>query len=133
MAEDPTPAEDESEDERLFREDESALYDALAEVMEVRGLSEEDVVPMLVGALYHLRSFAYVAATAKPSEAGLRMDLDRMRKLVEEVHRDYRKNAATIVRDLLTALETPPEAEPEDDGQPETVKPSAVMFDGTGR
>ena len=57
----------------------------MAEVMEERGLSEEDLVPMLVGAVYHLRSLAYVASTAKPSEAGLRMDLDRLRKAIEEM------------------------------------------------
>ena len=133
MADEPVPDDDESEADRLYREDESALFDALAEVMEERGLNEDELVPMLVAALYHLRAFAYVSSTAKPSESGLRMDLDRMRKLVEEVHRDYRKNAAAIVRDLLAALEAPPEPDaPAEDG-PRTVKPVSIISDGSGR
>jgi DNA-binding phage protein len=133
MADEPVRDDEESEDERLYREDESALFDAMAEVMEERGLSEEDLVPMLVGAVYHLRSLAYVAATAKPSEAGLRMDLDRLRKAIEEMHRDYRKNAATIVRDLLAALEAPPEPDVPDDAGPETVRPTSIISEGSGR
>lgn len=126
MADEAPPVEDESEGERLFREDETALFDALAAVMEERGLDEEDVVPMLIGAIYHFRAFAYVATTAKPSEAGLKMDLDRMRKLVEDTHRDYRKNAAAVLRDLLAALE-------EGEEQPETVTPSTILSNGSGR
>jgi len=119
------PAEDESEGERLFREDESALFDALAGVMEDRGLDEEDLVPMLISIVYHFRSFAYVASTAKPSEAGLKLDLDRLRKLVDEVHRDYRKNAATVVRDLAAALE--------EGDEPEMVTPETILSNGSGR
>ena len=126
MADEIPPVEDESEGERLYREDESALLEALAGVMEDRGLDEEDLVPMLVGLLYHFRSFAYVASTAKPSEAGLKLDLDRMRKMIEEVHREYRKNAATVVKDLLATLE---EAEEE----PETVTPETILSNGSGR
>ena len=126
MADELPPAGDETEGERLFREDESALFDALAEVMEERGLDEEDLVPMLVSVLYQFRSFAYVSTTAKPSEAGLRMDLDRMRKLIDEIHRDYRKNAAAVIRDLLAALEA-------DDETPETVTPETILSNGSGR
>jgi len=125
MAEERPPVEDESEGERLYREDETALFDALAGVMEERGLGEEDLVPMLISALYHLRSFGYVASTAKPSESGLKLDLDRMRKLIEEVHRDYRKNAAAVVKDLLATLE--------DQEAPETVTPETILSNGSGR
>jgi len=126
MADDPLPPGDESESERLLREDETALLAALAGVMEERGLDEEELVPLLIGILYHFRSFAYVAVTAKPSEAGLRMDLDRMRKLIEEIHREYRKNAAAVVRDLLATLEA-------EEAETETVKPGTILSDGSGR
>ena len=61
-------------------------------------MSEDDLVPLLIDAVYHYRAIAYVVSTAKPSEGGLRMDLDRFRKLVDDVHRDYKKNAGEVVR-----------------------------------
>jgi uncharacterized membrane-anchored protein len=112
----------------LHREDQDALFKALAAVMEDRDLDEDTIVPMLVDALYHYRALAYVAATAKPSEAGLRMDLDRLHKMIEEVHRDYRKNAAEIVRELASFV-----AALDAEASGETVKPLKVITDGSGR
>jgi hypothetical protein len=114
--------------DKLQREDQDALFRALAAVMEDRELDEDTIVPMLVDALYHYRALAYVAATAKPSEAGLRMDLDRLHKQIEEVHRDYRKNAAEIVRELVSFVAAL-DAEMAD----ETVKPVKVITDSSGR
>ncbi|MCB1498312.1 MAG: hypothetical protein KDK07_00745 [Bauldia sp.] len=95
----------ETQGERLIREDQDALFSALAGVMEERDLDEQDLVPMLVEAIYYYRSVAYVAGTAKPSEAGMRMDLDRLRKMIDEVQRDYRKNAAAVIRDVVSMLD----------------------------
>jgi hypothetical protein len=99
------PADAESEGERLLREDQEALFGALADVMQARDLDEHDLVPMLVEAIFYYRSVAYVAGTAKPSESGMRMDLDRLRKLIDEVQRDYRKNAAGVIRDVVAMLD----------------------------
>lgn len=95
----------ETEGERLFREDHDALLSALAGVMEERDLDEQDLVSMLAEVIFYYRSVAYVAGTAKPSEAGLRMDLDRLRKMIDEVQRDYRKNAAAVIRDVVSMLD----------------------------
>jgi len=114
--------------DKLHREDQDALFRALATVMEDRELDEDMIVPMLVDALYHYRALAYVAATAKPSEAGLRMDLDRLHKTIEEVHRDYRKNAAEIVRELASFV-----AALDAEASGEKVEPVRVITDGTKR
>jgi hypothetical protein len=121
MAEDELPETDD-EAERIYREDEAALFEALDKVMDERGIGEHDLVPMLVAAAYHYRSLAYVADTAKPSEAGLKLDLDRMRKIVDEVHRGYRKSAAQVVSELAEMLDAP-----------EAVKPASILSEGSGR
>jgi len=120
---------DEDPGEQVFREDQDAIIAALAGVMEDRGMSEEELVPMLIGALYHFRSLAYVVETAKPSESGLRMNLDRMRKMIEEIHRDYRKDAAAVIRDIVAILDTLAQTERED----EVVAPTAVLSNGGDR
>jgi len=121
MAEDDFPETDD-EAERVYREDEAALFDALDKVMDERGIGEHDLVALLLAAAYHYRSLAYVADTAKPSEAGLRMDLDRLRKMVDEVHRGYRKNAGQVVAEIAAMLDAP-----------EAVTPTSVLSDGSGR
>jgi hypothetical protein len=119
--------EDETEDERLFREDQKALVEALVGVMEERGLDEGQLAAFLVGEMYHYRAISYVTGTAKPSEAGLRLDLDRLRKEIEEVHREYRKHAGDIVKDIVAALDSAEEDEEEN------VKPTSILSDGSGR
>ena len=121
MAEDDLP-EGGDEAERVYREDEAALFEALDGVMEERGIGEHDLVPLLLGAVYHYRSLAYVADTAKPSEAGLKMDLDRLRKMIDEVHRGYRKSAAQVVAEITAMLDAPV-----------AVTPTSVLSEGSGR
>lgn len=130
--EQPPVEEDVSEADRIYEEDQSALFSALAGVMDERGLDEQELVPMLIGAAYHFRSIGYVVETAKPSEAGLRMDFDRLRKLVDEVHRDYRKNAAGVIRDTVAMLTAIAERMEEEEAA-QSVKPTSVLFDGSGR
>lgn len=140
MADEHLP-EDETEAERLFREDQNAVIEALALVMEERGLDEGELAALLVGELYHYRAIAYVMGTAKPSESGLRMDLDRLRKEIDELHREYRKNAGGIVRDILAAIEDMgADGEDGDGGEngaggdgPGSVTPTGVLSDGSGR
>jgi hypothetical protein len=95
--------------------------------MEERGLDEGQLAAFLLGELYHYRAISYVTGTAKPSEAGLRMDLDRLRKEVEEIHRAYRKHAGGIVKDIVAALDAA------EDDEPENVKPTSILSDGSGR
>jgi hypothetical protein len=133
MADEKPPVdEDQSEGDRLFEEDQSALFSAITEMMDERGLDEHEIVPLLLDAAYHFRSVGYVAETAKPSEAGLRMDLDRLRKLVDELHRDYRKNAGNVVRDIGAMLVAIAERVEEEEAA-QSVKPTAILFDGSGR
>ncbi len=133
MADEIPPVDDNlSEADHLYEEDQSALFSAIIEMMDERGLDEHEIVPLLLDATYHFRSIAYVAETAKPSEAGLRMDLDRLRKLADEVHRDYRKNAGQVVRDTVAMLQSIAERVEEEEAA-QSVKPTSVLFDGSGR
>ena len=130
MAQGELPLEGDDEAERLYRKDEAALFDALDRVMDERGLSEHDLVPMLIAVAYHYRSIAYVAETAKPSETGLRLDLDRMKKLVDEMHRGYRKSADDVIAEIAEAMAAP---EAEAIAAPEVVKPTGVFSGGSLR
>lgn len=128
---DPDFPDSEDEGRRLYREDEAALLSALTGVMDERGLDEGALVPLLLDAAFHYRSLAYVVDTAKPSESGLRMDLDRMRKLIDEVHRDYRKNAADVVGSLIAMLDRLAQA-PEDEKKSDDVTPT-ILSEGSDR
>lgn len=125
-------ANDDDEREALYREDQDALFSALSEVIEERDLAPDEIVPLLLGAAYHYRSFAYVMTTAKPSESGLRADLDRLHKMVVDMHRGYRRDAGIIVRGLSAAI-----AQMESEKEAATAEgegePPAVLSDGTGR
>ena len=52
----------------------------------------------------------------------MRMDLDRLRKVIDEVQRDYRKNAAQVVSELAALLDAP-----------EAVTPTSILSEGSGR
>jgi hypothetical protein len=133
MSNEQPPVDDDiSEGDRLYEEDQSALFAALTGVMDERGLDEHEIVPLLLDAAYHFRAVGYVVETTKPSEAGLRMDFDRLRKLVDEVHRDYRKNAGNVVRDIVAMLTAIAERMEEEEAA-QSVKPTNVLFDGSGR
>lgn len=125
-------AEDDPEDagQTQYGQDQDALFIALAELMEERELDEEMLVPLLIDAVYHYRALAYVAATAQPSGDGLRMDLDRLRKMIEEAHRGYRKDAPEIVKELSTFLD---EMARELDLGAEIIQPGNLLSDGTER
>lgn len=127
-------ANDDDESESLYREDQEAVLDALAEVIEERDLAPDEIVPLLLGVVYHYRALGYVVTTAKPSESGLRTDLDRLHKMIVEMHRGYRKDAGSIVRALSAAVaEMENEAEAEiADGEGDE-EPPAILSDGTGR
>jgi hypothetical protein len=127
---------DEADDQglKLYREDLSALFEVLVDLMEERDLDEEHLVPLLIEATYYYRSLAYAFATAKPSENGLRMDLDRMRKLTDEMHRDYRKNAGDVLKDMIAMLDTIAVAgDTAADVDHEEAGPPQVISDGSGR
>lgn len=120
--------EDETEEERLLGEHQKAIVAALVGVMEERGLDEGQLAAFLLRELYHYRAISYVAETAKPSEAGLRLDLDRLRKEIEDIHRAYRKHAGRIVKDIIAALDAAAEED-----EPENLKPTSILSDGSGR
>jgi hypothetical protein len=130
-------ADDGDESDALYREDQDALFAALAEVIEERDLEPDEIVPLLIDAVYHYRALAYVITTPKPSESGFRTDLDRLHKMLVESHREYRKSAGTAVRSLSAAIAamdrvamTDEEAAADGDGE---GKPPGVLSDGTGR
>ena len=95
-------------DNDLFGEDENEAideFDRLSELLiqRVSEFAEEEDVPdaVLSELLFRLsltmRMTGYVLSVAKPSGAGLKLDLDRFRREIEELMRTTKKDADPFV------------------------------------
>ena len=96
------------EDDDLFGEDENEAieeFDRLSErlIQCVSEFAEEEDVPgailsdLLLRFSLTMRMTGYVLSVAKPSGAGLKLDLDRFRREIEELMRTMKKDAEPLV------------------------------------
>lgn len=106
-----------SESDDPFGDD--AEFDAYAEEMdrhgrEIHGLvtsylddhdiGEDAASQILLGLSLNLRMLAYGLGTEKPSATGLRLDLDRFAREVNDVIRESKKSAEAFVEDMKELL-----------------------------
>ena len=82
-----------------------AIFRLICDYADEHELSDEFVSEMAFEAGVHLRMLAYVRETAKPSASGLKLDLDRCRRDLDDVFRDYKKAADEYVRATKEAIE----------------------------
>jgi hypothetical protein len=95
-------------------------FDRLTELLSqhvVQFADEEDIpdemlVPLLLRIAVTLRMVGYVASTAKPSAGGLKLDLDRFRRDVDDIVRETKKDAEGFI---ARAKEEIAAAEPDED------------------
>jgi hypothetical protein len=96
------------DDDDLFDEDgQEALdeFDRLTQSLtqlvfkfaEDEDLSDEMLSPLLLRVATTSRMVGYLASTAKPSAGGLKLDLDRFRREVEDVIRETKKDAEGFI------------------------------------
>jgi hypothetical protein len=96
------------DDNDLFDEDgQEALaeFDRLTQLLsqhllkfaEDEGISDEMLSPLLLRIAMTSRMVGYIASTAKPSAGGLKLDLDRFRRDVEDVIRETKKDAEGFI------------------------------------
>jgi hypothetical protein len=95
--------DDSDRDEKLDRA-EVAFLRAVAKIIDECRLDAADVTHLLLGALYQYHSLGYVLSVEKPSETGLKLQLDRLRKVIDDCHRDFRKSAGETVRSMSGAM-----------------------------
>jgi hypothetical protein len=96
------------DDNDLFDEDgQQALdeFDRLTDLLSkhvVEFADEEDIpdemlAPLLLRIAVTSRMVGYVASTAKPSAGGLKLDLDRFRRDVDDIVRETKKDAEGFI------------------------------------
>jgi hypothetical protein len=100
-----------------------AVFQFVQDYIEEHDLLEEVMSVVLLGISLRLRMVGYALETEKPSETGLKLDLDRFRREVEESVRAAKKDADRFIAEVKSARA---EAENEDDEDPDDTggKPS---------
>jgi hypothetical protein len=92
----------------LFGEDEHEAvddFDRLSEILvrrigefaEEEDVADEILAPLLLRLALAMRMVAYAATAAKPSGGGLKLDLDRFRRDIEDLIRETKKDADHFV------------------------------------
>jgi hypothetical protein len=80
-----------------------ALFVRLESFMDEQDIGDLYLADLLVDAAVHLRMSAYAAETEKPSVAGLKLDLDRLRGDVEQAIRFAKKDAEAFIAEVKEA------------------------------
>jgi hypothetical protein len=92
----------------LFGKDENEAvddFDRLSEILvrrigefaEEEDVADEILAPLLLRLALTMRMVAYAATAAKPSGGGLKLDLDRFRRDIEDLIRETKKEADRFV------------------------------------
>jgi hypothetical protein len=82
-----------------------AVYQLVLQYAEEEQLSNVFVSDLVFEAALRLRMMAYVLETAKPSGSGLKIELDRCRRELDDTIRDHKKMADEFVQMSKTAIE----------------------------
>jgi hypothetical protein len=108
MSDDPFGGKDpDQEDEEAFGELRSALASALAEFADAQDVGEEMFSFLLLDAAVTQRTLAYAFSVAKPSESGLKLELDRFGRAFNDLLREAKKQAGSTLpelRDLIAEI-----------------------------
>jgi hypothetical protein len=84
------------------------LLQRVTEFAEEEEVAEELLAPLLLRLAVTSRMAAYAATTAKPSGGGLKLDLDRFRRDIEDIIRESKKDADRFIaqaRESMAAAE----------------------------
>ena len=106
--------ESEFEAEDDFDRMRDLLHEKLSEFAEEHDVPVGALSPLLLDLAVTSRMMDYVLSAAKPSAAGLKLDLDRMRRDVEDFMRDCKRSADEFIdhaKDLVAEMQEELEAE----------------------
>jgi hypothetical protein len=90
------------------------LHERISEFAEEHDLPVGALSPLLLDLAVTSRMMDYVLSVAKPSAAGLKLDLDRMRREVEDFIRDCKRGADEFIdraKDVVEEMQEELEAE----------------------
>jgi hypothetical protein len=99
MPEDQDNLFDDDDEETLSEFDRltEILSQRMVEFAEEEGIPDELLSPLLLRLSLTSRMVGYAASAAKPSGAGLKLDLDRFRRDVENIIRETKKDADRFI------------------------------------
>jgi hypothetical protein len=94
------------------------LHQLIQGYMDEHDLSEEITSLMLLEVSVRMHMVGYALETEKPSASGLKLDLDRFRREMDDLIRDAKKNADHFIAEakaVRAAAETESEGRPDDE------------------
>jgi hypothetical protein len=105
------------DDEDLFGEDRDErvddfnrltdiLFQRVSEFAEEEDVGDELLAPLLLRLALTMRMVAYAATAAKPSGGGLKLDLDRFRRNIEDLIRETKKDADRFIAQVRESIAT---------------------------
>ncbi len=80
-----------------FERHRQAIYERISTFMDEEDLDEGYTALVLLDAVLRMRMTAYGLSVEKPSVAGLKMDLDRLRQEVDHYVREAKKGAEDFI------------------------------------
>ena len=95
-----------------------ALHQLVQDYMDEHDLSDEMTSLMLLNMSVRMRMVGYALETEKPSGSGLKLDLDRFRREIDDCVRDAKKSADHFIaeaKEALAAAENEADDEPDDE------------------
>jgi hypothetical protein len=114
--EDDPYGDDESEVAEEFDQLRERLFQHVSEFADEESIPDEVLPLLLLQLSVSTRIMAYVTAVAKPSGGGLKLDLDRFRRDVDNLVRESKKDADQTVANMMEAMAKA--AELDDDDEP---------------
>jgi len=108
MPEDDLFGEDENEAVDDFNRLTDLLFQRVVEFAEEEDVADELLPLLLLRLAVTMRMVAYTATVAKPSGGGLKLDLDRFRRDIEDLIRETKKDADRFIahaRESMAAAE----------------------------
>ena len=91
------------------------LFERVSSFAQEREIADEMLSLLLLDLIVRSRMVSYALSVEKPSVSGLKLDLDRFRREVDEALRAAKKDADTFI---ATARDAVASAEPEAGGAP---------------
>jgi hypothetical protein len=92
----------EIEDE--FEQHTKAIYQLVADYMDDLEIPEALIAEVLLHMAVNMRMVAYAIEAEKPSVAGLKIDLDRLRNEVDQLVRESKKGAEGFIASAKSAI-----------------------------
>jgi hypothetical protein len=87
-----------------FEQHTKAIYQLVADYMDDLEISEAVIAEVLLNMAVNMRMVAYAMDAEKPSVAGLKLDLDRLRGSMDQLVRESKKGAEGFIASAKAAI-----------------------------